>query len=170
MSVRQCTGVPRRGGVVVAGYQRQPFHWWLVDELGSVGDIRINLVNGDVDSALRLRRRFEQAMWLLDDLGWEQETKRRSFELTMPADELRPYLERMYWESVGSLAERPHELVEEAREQLQALTEICPSLLTRIAETDRRGRPAVSSEDTTELLTKLVGLVERLEGQVGEDD
>jgi hypothetical protein len=165
---------PRRGAVsltpvTVSVYQRRALYWAVVDELDAMGDIRINLVNRDVPSALRLRRRCEQALWLLDDLGWEEATERRSFELTMPVDELRPYLERVYWESVGSLAEHPHELVEEVVERLEELVGICPLLLARIAQDSGGRSPAVSGENASELLGKLSGVVERLEAEVGDD-
>jgi hypothetical protein len=69
-------------------------------------------------------------------LGWEKEPEAERYELTMPARELRPVIERIYWSAVSSLAYHPDELVDEAVHALTAATTACPELLARLAEDD----------------------------------
>jgi hypothetical protein len=52
----------------------------------------------------------------------------------MPARELRPIIERVYWSAVGSLANQKDELVDEAVNVLIAATSACPEMLARLAE------------------------------------
>lgn len=54
----------------------------------------------------------------------------------MPATELRPIIERIYWSAVGSLANHPEELIEEAAYQLKNVGSACPGLLAMLAEDD----------------------------------
>jgi hypothetical protein len=108
----------------------------LMTDLTAMGDIFSHLQNDEPLHAKRLRQRFEVELRLLDDLGWEKEPEAARFELTMPARELRPIIERIYWSAVGSLADHPHELVEEAVYQLRNATSACPEVLARLAEDD----------------------------------
>lgn len=108
----------------------------LVTDLSAIGDISIDLGNDEPTHAKRLRRRFEVELRLLDDLGWEKEPDREQFELRMPAAELRPIIERIYWTAVGSLANHPEELIEEAAYQLKNAVSACPELLAMLAEDD----------------------------------
>lgn len=69
----------------------------LMNDLTAIGDIFGHLHNDEPFHAMRLRRRFEVELRLLDDLGWQKEPDTERFELTMPAGELRPIIERIYW-------------------------------------------------------------------------
>ena len=53
-------------------------------ELSGIGDIGISIRNGAYEDARRFRRRFKDAMRLLDDLGWDPADPREAYELTMP--------------------------------------------------------------------------------------
>jgi hypothetical protein len=68
--------------------QRDAIYAEAVLALSGTGDIRIELDNGNFDSARRHRRRFEDVMRLLDDIGWEPDATAEDFELTMPRDQL----------------------------------------------------------------------------------
>ncbi len=116
--------------------ERDALYDSLVADLSAVGDISIDLENDEPAHAKHLRRRFEVELRLLDDLGWEKEPDREQFELTMPAAQLRPIIERIYWSAVGSLANHPEELVEEAAYQLKNVVAACPGLLALLAEDD----------------------------------
>lgn len=128
----------------------------LMTDLTAIGDIFTDLHNDEPVPAKRLRRRFEVELRLLDDLGWENEPETERFELTMPAAELRPIIERIYWSAVGSLANNPGELTEEAVYHLSNATSACPAILTRLVEDDlldpeaRQGAALAGSEATTE--------------------
>ncbi len=99
-------------------------------DLTAIGDIFSHL------HAKRLRWRFEVELRLLDDLGWEKEPDSERFELMVPARELRPVIERVYWSAVSLLADHPDELVDEAVYALTAATSACPEILARLAEDD----------------------------------
>jgi hypothetical protein len=124
----------------------------LMTDLTAIGDIFGHLHNDEPLHARRLWRRFEVELRLLDDLGWEKEPEAERFELTMPARELRPIVERVYWSAVSSLASHEHELVDEAVYVLRAATSACPEILARLAEDDLLdldARQGVSAGDAT---------------------
>ncbi|MEX1142887.1 MAG: hypothetical protein WD993_06410 [Thermoleophilaceae bacterium] len=75
--------------------QRDAIYGELVSDLSGTGDIRINLDNEDYEAARRHRRRYEEDMRLLDDLGWEPDQDRDEFEITMDHDDLARVLRRV---------------------------------------------------------------------------
>jgi hypothetical protein len=114
-------------------------------DLTGCGDIYVNLTNGKIPDALRLRRRFAADMRLLDDLGWykmiEPEVER--FTLTMPPANLRVLIERLYWYGQASLS-HPDELDEDATRDLHDLCEAAPEILAQLAEEPETQAPAAS--------------------------
>jgi hypothetical protein len=106
----------------------------LMTDFTAIGDIFSHLHNDEPNHARRLHRRFAAELRLLDDLGWEQAPDAKEFELTMPARELRPVIERVYWSAVASLNNEPDELVDEAITHLSDATVACPELLARLAD------------------------------------
>jgi hypothetical protein len=68
--------------------QREAIYEELMDELTGSGDIWTEVQAGKYEAARRTRRRLEDDMRLLDDLGWEPEQDREVFELTMPPADL----------------------------------------------------------------------------------
>jgi hypothetical protein len=106
----------------------------LMTDFTAIGDIFSHLHNNEPARAQRLHRRFAAELQLLDDLGWEQDPDVDEFELTMPARELRPIIERVYWSAVASLNSEPGELVDEAVEHLSDATVACPEILSRLAD------------------------------------
>jgi hypothetical protein len=106
----------------------------LMTDLSAIGDIFSHLHNDEPAKARRLHHRFEAELRLLDDLGWEQETQATEFELTMPAQKLRPIIERVYWSAVASLNNESDELIDEAVTHLSDATVACPELLARLAD------------------------------------
>ncbi|HSZ04753.1 MAG TPA: hypothetical protein VK778_06070 [Solirubrobacteraceae bacterium] len=106
----------------------------LMTDFTAIGDIFSHLHNDEPSHARRLHRRFAAELRLLDDLGWEQEPNAKEFELTMPARELRPVIERVYWSAVASLNNESDELVDEAVTHLSDATVACPELLARLAD------------------------------------
>jgi len=106
----------------------------LMTDFTAIGDIFSHLHNNEPAHARRLHRRFAAELHLLDDLCWEQEPDVDEFELTMPARELRPIIERVYWSAVASLNNEPGELIDEAVEHLSNATVACPEILARLAD------------------------------------
>jgi hypothetical protein len=128
----------------------------LMTDLTAIGDIFSHLHNDEPMHAKRLRRRFEVELRLLDDLDWKKEPDSERFELTMPARELRPVIERIYWSAVSSPADHPDELVDEAVHALTTATSACPEILARLAEDDlldpeaRQGAHLADTEPSSE--------------------
>ena len=74
--------------ITINSAQRDAIYAEAILALSGTGDIRIELDNGDFVSARRHRRRFEDMMRLLDDIGWEPDQDRDEFELTMDGVDL----------------------------------------------------------------------------------
>lgn len=123
-------------GLTITRTERDALYHSLIVSLTAIGDIHTSLQHDDPDSAIRLWRRFDAELRLLDDLGWDQEQQARHFELTMPQAELRPILERFYWNTIGMLAEEPREIDEPEAAVLHSTTVACPAILTRLTEHD----------------------------------
>lgn len=68
--------------------QRDAIYAQIRTDLSGAGDVFLSVEAGDFDAARRTRRRLEDDMRLLDDIGWEPETEHDEFELTMPAADL----------------------------------------------------------------------------------
>jgi len=108
-------------------------------------------------------RRSERDMRLLDDLGWERETERDGFRLTMTAEELRGVLEGIYWESVAGLSQKEDDLADDAREQLKAVVGLCSSLLAQVVRSDSAAAAQrVSAAEVAALAEKVAQLAESI--------
>jgi len=116
-------------GITINRRYRDAIYDGLMTDLSAIGDIFSHLHNDEPAKARRLHRRFTAELRLLDDLCWEQEPDANEFELTMPARELRPVIERVYWSAVSS-----DELIDEAITHLSDATVACPELLARLAD------------------------------------
>jgi hypothetical protein len=114
--------------------ERDTIYDGLMTDLTALDDVYTHLHHDESADARRLWRRFAVELRLLDDLGWEQEPDAKRFELTLPARELRPIIERIYWSSVSALSDKPDELLEDARETISSATVACPEILARLAE------------------------------------
>lgn len=76
--------------------QRDAIYGELLLDLTGTGDIRVNVDAGEYEAARQLRRRYEEDMRLLDDLGWEPEPNDRDeFEVSMGHDDLARVLQRL---------------------------------------------------------------------------
>lgn len=83
--------------------QREALYGELVTDLSGTGDIQINLDSEDYEGAQRLRRRYEEDMRLLDDLGWEPNQERDEFEITMHHENLARVLRRLNHSAADTL-------------------------------------------------------------------
>ncbi len=91
--------------IAITRAQRQAIYPDLVLDLTAVGDIYIELDNGDYATAQRFRRQFEDTMRLLDDLGWEPDPPGEHFEITMAPEQLARAMGRLHQLASGALAE-----------------------------------------------------------------
>lgn len=124
--------------VTISGAQRQVLYELILDRLSAVGDLNLLIKQGDYEAAERLATEFAGDLRLMADLGWEKEW-RDDVDLTMPADDLAPVLERLRDAAAGGLAESTDE--REAREAEEAARcrylyarETCTGLLLLIEQ------------------------------------
>jgi hypothetical protein len=142
---------------------RDALHEVLLTRLSGLGDVYLTLKKGDGADAQRMWRRWQMDVRLLDDLGWDRETEIEHFQLTMPAETLRPVIEGIYWESVAGLSQTEDDLIDEAQKNLRAVVALCSSLLARIVQSDGSfAAPHVSSEEISGLADKVAELAESI--------
>lgn len=118
--------------------QRDALRAEAIAELGEIDTIYLALSNDDFALARRQRGHFEPFMRLLDDLGWELDDARTSFEITMPEVHLAQLADQISHLALGRLdglavraLDQSHD-AEEAR-ALIALAGVCGELLAQIA-------------------------------------
>lgn len=99
--------------VTINPEQRDALYGWIKCELNGLGDVEICLERGDIAEAKRQRGRFARIFTLLDDLGWEPDDHRSSYELQME----QPQLAAM----IGHYLAEAEEVPRESSEQLADL-------------------------------------------------
>jgi hypothetical protein len=118
--------------------QRDAIYDEVVLDLHGIGDIAIALDGDEYDVARRYRRRFEDDMRLLDDLGWEPDQRDRDeFELTMPAEDLARvvgYFNKMLGAAVEAHLAEPEETRRHAAQAVAAQTAFA-SVLVQATQT-----------------------------------
>jgi hypothetical protein len=107
--------------ITISGDQRDAIYQEIVLDLSGVGDIFHALNGADYEKAREYRRRFEDDMRLLDDLGWEPEQEADEFELTMPRVDLARALGRLNAGARSMLHSHIVEPIEERRYAERAL-------------------------------------------------
>lgn len=93
---------------VITGKKRDAVHELLVEHLGGLGDVRIAIDRGDVETARRLAREFAEDFRLLDDIGWGDD-ERIAVPLTIPPGELTAIMNRLRGDAQSALAESTDE-------------------------------------------------------------
>ena len=94
--------------------QRDAIYEEVLTELTGTGDIWAELQSGDYEVACRTRDRLADDMRLLDDLGWEPDPDRETFELTMDPPDLARALRVLNDNARATLSEHVSKPVEEA--------------------------------------------------------
>jgi hypothetical protein len=126
--------------ITISGPQRDGLYELVRNHLGSVGDLWDALERDkDFATAARLGLEFGEDFELLDNIGWDEDERRESFELTMPVHDLTELLKRLHDEAEQVLHGKGTE--REAREDDRATEErylrgldACEELLVRIDE------------------------------------
>jgi hypothetical protein len=126
--------------ITIGRRQRDAIYGEVVVDLSGVGDIQIALDDGDFDAARRFRRRFEEDMRLLDDIGWEPDPEGEEFVLSMPAVQLASALRRLSENARAILHGHIVRPIEES-EQVQR------TLAAQAAYGDLLGQLAASDQD-----------------------
>ena len=68
----------------------------VVADLAAIDSVYRAIQAGEWAQARTLRCRYEQDMRLLDDIGWAEHEPGECFAITVPAEELRPVLQRLH--------------------------------------------------------------------------
>lgn len=127
--------------VNVGREQRDAIHAEVLGVLTGTGDVYFELERGDYEAARRLRRRFEDAMRLLDDLGWDPDAAGEEFELSMPPGELARVLAELSDNAGAVLRAHIVEPIEEREHAARSLTAQLAygDLLAQLAGTEPAG-------------------------------
>jgi len=93
-------------GIVLDRAQRNAVYDFVVSDLAEVGNLAFALESGETRRAEDLRRNFDQAARLLDQIGWEKSDSRQRYEVEMgDADVLALF---------GRLHERASQVIDDA--------------------------------------------------------
>lgn len=127
--------------VKVGREQRDAIHAEVMGVLTGTGDVYLELERGDYEAARRLRRRFEDAMRLLDDLGWEPDAAGEEFELSMPARDLARAVRLLGANAAATLQSQIVEPIEQGESTLRAIAAqtACGDVLAQLAAADANG-------------------------------
>ncbi len=82
-------------GITIRRDHRNAIYGELLVDLTGTGEIYTHIQNGDYEAAQSTRRRYEENMRLLDDLGWGPEGDDDEYEITMDAGDLTHALRRL---------------------------------------------------------------------------
>lgn len=114
--------------------QRDGLYELVRNHLGSVGDL-FDALERDKDfaKAARLGLEFSEDFELLEDIGWEEDVGRDSFELTMQPHDLMEVLQRLHGEAGIVLAGVDESSGDaETNERFQRGYDTCESVLAEI--------------------------------------
>ncbi len=126
--------------ITISGPQRNGLYELVRNHLGSVGDLWDALERDkNFATAARLGLEFGEDFELLEEIGWGEDERRESFELTMPVHDLTELLKRLHDEAEQVLHGKGTE--RQAREDDRATEErylrgldACEQLLVRLDE------------------------------------
>jgi hypothetical protein len=115
--------------------QRDAVYEEVLTDLTGSGDVWAELASGNYDAARRTRDRLVGDMRLLDDLGWEPEPDRDTFELTMEPTVLANALRTLNENARSTLHEQITKPLEEADLARRALVmqTTCGDVLAQLA-------------------------------------
>jgi hypothetical protein len=82
--------------IVLNRVQRDAVYGFVVADLAEVGNLAAALEAGEVNRAQWLRRNFDQAARLLDQIGWEKTASRQRYEVELSDAEVLALFGRMH--------------------------------------------------------------------------
>jgi hypothetical protein len=115
--------------VMLDGSQRDTVYQALLDDLTGIGDVAISAGNGKVETARRLRCRFEQDCRLLDQIGWEPDGGRGVYAITLPSDEIRALFARLHERATGIINDAVSEFATKTLSEAFSVVEIATVVL-----------------------------------------
>lgn len=119
--------------ITISREQRDPLHRLVTQHISGIGDVDMKLSAGDFAAAERLGLEYSEDIRKLDDLGWNPEDPRQSFDLTLPPHDLIEALKRLRHDAEDGLAEKEEQRAREESDELKAYFEsardVCGALI-----------------------------------------
>ena len=118
----------------ITAEQRQAIHELVCLRLIGISDLSKAILGRDFDTAERLGLEFGEYLRLMEDLGWQEDNDRATFELTLPAEDLIETLKCLRAEAEGLFTESPDERrateeEEEAKARHRLVIDTCDELI-----------------------------------------
>lgn len=124
--------------LIIDADHRRAIHRQVIQHLSGIGDVYQAYAEGVITDAERFGAEYAEDLRLFEDLGWSPDDERRSFELTLSAEELVLILRRLESEAKEGLDEpeerRAAEEAAEVRTNYEHTAEVCAELMDRIRE------------------------------------
>lgn len=107
----------------------------VIAELADIGNVHLAVVADQWGTALRLRERHEDAMRLLDDLGWRADDRAEEFAITIEPARLMRCLARLSDRAEQMIAQYVETASEDRREIFHAtfVMSACSEILAELA-------------------------------------
>jgi hypothetical protein len=122
--------------VTITRAQRDALYEEMLTDPTAVGDIHLELDNGDGEEARRLWRRFEAELRLLDELGWAAVEPCEQFAIDLPPALLvraLAHLQERSEHAVGEHLNAPDDSLEIAQQAVQVLA-ACRGAFEQLAD------------------------------------
>jgi hypothetical protein len=127
--------------ITISREQRDSLHRLVTQHISGIGDVDMKLSAGDFIAAERLGLEYSEDIRMLDDLGWDPEDERDSFDLTLPPHDLMEALKRLRHDAEDGLSEKEEQRAREESDEVKAYFEsardICGDLIDAL---DTRGQ------------------------------
>lgn len=134
---------PRRAEspLAIRRAQRDVLRRQVITELTGIGDVYLAVEAGQWGTALRLRERHEDAMRLLDDLGWREDDPAEEFAITTDAARLTRCLAQLGDRAAQTIAQYVETVADDRCEVSHATSVMsaCSEILAQLA--DQPGAP-----------------------------
>jgi hypothetical protein len=112
--------------------QRDGVHQFVLHDLGNLGELALALGQGEVHRAQDLRKRFEEDLRLLDEIGWEKKADRNEYLVRMDFDELRSVFTRLRELTTEVINEAMTEFANQMLKEAFSVGETCAVVLGQL--------------------------------------
>ncbi len=116
--------------VMLDGSRRDAVYQFVLLDMVGIGDIPSLVRHGSIERAKQQRRRFEQDMRLLDQLGWEPEGRKDTYAITLPPDDIRSIFGRLLEQSTRVVDETLAEFTIEVLSDAASMAETAKIVLS----------------------------------------
>lgn len=109
--------------------QRDAVHRFVVSELAEVAGVAGALERDEINRARWLRRNFDQATQLLDQLGWERAGSRECYEVVLSAADALALFGRLYERSTRVINDSISEFANAVLKEAVCVAEVSKQML-----------------------------------------